>query len=455
MEVFKIIKQDNLIKGEIIDFSHDGKGVLKVDNFTIFAYGGLIGDIVEVKIEEIKRNYATGRVVRIIKPSKDRCQVDFQVDESKGAIPLIEYDYLKQLDWKQEKVRKDLERIAGLDNVQVEKTIGMDTPFRYRNHTQIPVGKQKGRLEIGFYEINSRNIVDMEGSIIQPKIGDEILQLIREWMKKFNISPYDRQKQKGLIRHIGIRTNKDGEAMVILVTSNHKLPNKKELIEELTKTNVVSIYQNINRKNWSVTYGKEYIKLYGQEKLTDYIGKFKFNLSPNSFFQVNRPQAEVLYNKVVEYLDLDQEDIVYDLYSGIGTISLFIANKVKKIYGIEMVKAAVEDAWENAELNGVDNVEFITGRAEKVFPALLRKGIEANKLILDPPRKGCEKEVLEAIIELESEKIAYVSCNPSTMARDVKYLVHNGYKVKEIQPVDLFPHTAHVETVVLMSRIEN
>ena len=455
MEENMEIKVGDQFTGEIIDFTHEGNGILKVNNLTIFVNGGLIGDKVVVKIDEIKRNFAIGSVVDILEPSIDRVKLDFEVREARGGIPLIEYKYSKQLEWKKEKVKKDLFKIAGLTDVVVKDTIGMENPFRYRNHVQIPVGERNGKTLIGFYELNTNDIVDMDSSILQPEIGDKIIKIIRTWMDKYKIKAYDRKNKKGIIRHIGIRINRDNEAMVILVTGNDKLPRVNELIEELTKEKVISIYQNINMANISATYGKVYKKLYGEDKLLDYIGDYKFYLSPKSFFQVNRIQTEVLYNKAMEYLDLKKDDIVYDLYCGIGTISLYMAPYVKKVYGVEIIEEAVEDAKYNAVVNDIHNADFIVGKSEVVLPKLVKEGIESNKVVLDPPRKGCERAVLETLAKMLPERIVYVSCNPSTMARDVKYLVENGYKVVKVQPVDMFPHSAHVECVVLITRVKD
>ncbi|NLV89756.1 MAG: 23S rRNA (uracil(1939)-C(5))-methyltransferase RlmD [Tissierellia bacterium] len=446
------IRIGDKVIGEVIDFSHEGNGILKVDNLTIFVNGGLIGDRVVAKVDKIKKNFAIGSVIDILEPSKDRIKLDFEVKEAKGGIPLIQYRYSKQLEWKKDKVKKDLFKIGGLTHVVVKDTIGMEYPYRYRNHVQIPVGEKDGKTVIGFYELNTNDIVDMDTSILQPEIGDKIINIIRTWMDKYQIKPYDKKTKKGILRHIGIRTNRDNEAMVILVTGSDKLPYVKELIEELTREKVISIYQNINKANSSRTYGRAYKKLYGVDKLLDNIGDYKFYLSPNSFFQVNRVQTEALYSKAMEYLDLKMDDIVYDLYCGIGTISLFVAPHVKKVYGVEIVNEAIEDAKYNAELNNIDNVEFMVGKAEILLPKLVKVGIESNKVVLDPPRKGCEREVLETLAKMLPERIVYVSCNPSTMARDVKYLVENGYKVVEVQPVDMFPHSAHVECVVLIEK---
>lgn len=445
------IKVGDKLRGEVIDFSHEGNGILKAFNKIVFVKGALIGDKVLVKIDQVKKNYAIGSVVEITEPSKDRIKLDFEVTEAKGGIPLIEYAYPKQLEWKKHKVKMDLYKIAGLDDVLVHDTIGMETPYRYRNHVQIPVGDKNGKTIIGFYELNTNEIVDMEESILQAEIGNRILKIIRSWMDKYSIKAYNKRTKKGVLRHIGIRTNRDNEAMVILVTGNDKLPYAKELIDELIKDKVISVYQNVNKLDSSIVYGQKYKLLYGQEKLLDYIGDYKFYLSPRSFFQVNRIQTEVLYKKAVEYLEPKKDDIVYDLYCGIGTISLFVAPYVEKVYGIEIVEEAIEDAKSNAMINNIDNVEFMVGEAEIVLPKLVKVGIESNKVVLDPPRKGCEKEVLDSLVKMQVERIVYVSCNPSTMARDVKYLVENGYKIVEVQPVDMFPHTAHVEAAILMT----
>lgn len=446
------LNKGDMVQGEIIDFTHEGNGVLRIDNFTVFASGGLIGDIVNVKIDELKKNYAIGSVVEIIDSSKDRVELDFFLNESKGGIPLIEYRYEKQLQWKRDKVIKDLEKIAGLVDVKVKDTIGMANPYRYRNHVQIPVGEKKGKTVIGFYEVNSNEIVDMEESILLPEVGNRILKIVRAWVEKYDIKPYNRRTKKGTLRHIGIRINEDNQVMIILVSGNDYLSKTKEFIQMVEDEDVVSIYQNINKLNSSVTYGRQYRKIYGEDSFRDCISDYKFNISPNSFFQVNRIQTEILYNKAIEYLDLNKEDIVYDLYSGIGTISLFVADKAKKVYGIELVKEAKKDAKASAKLNNIDNVKFIVGKTEEIFPKMTNEGVKANKVVLDPPRKGCEKETLKAIVQLNPEKVVYVSCNPSTMARDVKVLVENGYKVMEVQPVDMFAHTAHVEAVVRLER---
>lgn len=447
-------KVGDIVEGEIIDFTHEGNGILKVDNFAIFAVGGIIGDQVKVKIKEIKKNYCTGSVIEIIEPSKDRVELDFELTESKGGIPFIDYNYSKQLEWKTNKVKTDLSKIAELPNILVHDTIGMDEPYRYRNHTQIPVGKKDGEAIIGFYEINSNEIVNMKGSILHPEIGDEIINLIRQWIEEYGIPPYDKKTKTGILRHIGIRINKDNQAMVIIVTKGNELPNQLELTNLLSNNikEVISLYHNVNKMEYSQTYGTKYKKIFGEDKIIDYIGDYKFSISPNSFFQTNRLQALVLYDKAKEYLNLKSDDIIFDLYSGIGSISIYIAKEVKRVIGVEIAEESIKDARRNAKLNKINNVEFITGKAEESLPFLIDRGINGNKIIVDPPRKGCDKKLLDAIININPEKIVYVSCNPTTLARDLKILVEGGYVVKEVQPVDMFPHTAHIESVTLLEK---
>ncbi|OLS02734.1 23S rRNA (uracil(1939)-C(5))-methyltransferase RlmD [Tissierella creatinophila] len=448
------LKLGDILEGIIVDFTYEGKGVVKIDKFIIFVLGGVIGDKVSFKITKIKKNFAEGEVLEIIEPSKDRAKNKLDLEEAVGVIPLVEYDYEKGLEWKREKVKKDLEKIAGLKNIEVKDTIGMDKPYRYRNNVQIAVGEKNKKIVIGFYELGTNDIVDMESSILISKKANEALKAIREWIDKYDIKPFNKKRNQGNIRHIGIRSNKEDKLMIILVTANKKIEHTEELVKSLKENNVISIYQNINNSKGSATFGKEYKLIYGHESLIETIGKYRFKVSPNSFLQVNTTQVEVLYDKAMEFLNPQKEDVVADIYSGIGTISLYIAKKAKKVIAIESVKKAVDDAKYNALLNDIQNVRFLKGKAELIFPKLVDEGLKINKLVLDPPRKGCEKEVLEAIIKVSPERIVYVSCNSSTLARDIKILVENGYKVVEVQPVDMFPHTVHVETVVLMSRVE-
>lgn len=446
------IKLDSVVEGVVQDFTHEGRGVVKVDNFVIFVLGGVIGDKIRFKIIKLKKSFGEGQIIEILEPSKDRKKDKLNIDEPIGVVPLIEYDYKKGLEWKKNKIEKDLENIAGLENVNVKDTRGMDNPLRYRNNIQLQVGEKDNKAAIGFFNLGTNNIVDMKHTILISKQANKALKTIREWVEEYNVKPFNKVDKKGILRHIGIRINKDQKMMIILVTGNKKIHHIDKLIESLKENNVVSIYQNINTRRDSSTFGREYKLLYGHEHLIDIIGDYKFEISPSSFLQVNRTQAEVLYNKVIEFLDLNNKDTVVDLYSGIGTIALYMSEKVKEVVAIESSKDSVADAENNAKLNKIKNIRFINGKTEQVLPKLIEEGLKLNKVVLDPPRKGCEKEVIESIIESSPEKIVYVSCNSSTMARDIKSLLDNGYKVQEVQPIDMFPYTAHIESVTLLTR---
>lgn len=445
------IKKGSIIEGEIVDFTHEGNGVIKIDDFIYFVSGGLIGDVVRAEIDKIKKNFAIATVTEIIKPSKDRVDLDIKIEESLGGIPLINYDYEKQLKWKREKVEIDLEKFAGIEDMKVNETIGMETPYRYRNHVQVAVGNHQGKTVIGFYKAGTNDIVPMKETILQSEMGNKVLSLVKQWIDRYNIRPYDRKKQKGTLRHIGIRTNGKDEVMLILVTGEEMIPKKDELLEIINNNTdkVKSIYQNVNKMKSPVVYGEKYKHISGEEKLTDKIGDYEFSISPNSFFQTNRIQAEKLYDKAVEYLDLNKKDIVYDLYSGTGTIAIYMADKVERVYGIEVVKAAIDDAKQNAAINMTANVEFVQGRSEDILPKI-SEITKPSKIVLDPPRKGIEEGVLEKIINLNPERIVYISCNSSTMSRDIKPLIESGYKLKEVQPVDMFPNAMDIEVVTLL-----
>nr|WP_300004149.1 23S rRNA (uracil(1939)-C(5))-methyltransferase RlmD [Tissierella sp.] len=445
-------KVGDILEGRIIDFTYEGKGVVKLDKFIIFVLGGVIGDKVSFKVTKIKKNFAEAEVLEILEPSEDRVEKKMDLQEAVGVIPLVEYNYEKGLDWKTEKVQKDLEKIAGISTVTVKDTIGMETPFKYRNNVQIAVGEKDGKTVVGFYEIGTNDIVDMKSSILINKKANDALGAVRGWIDKYDIKPYNKKTKKGNLRHIGIRINKEDKIMVILVTAHKELPYSEELIKSLKEKEVISIYQNINSEKDSTTYGREYKLVYGHESLIDTIGKYKFKVSPNSFLQVNRTQVEVLYDKAMEFLNPKKDELIADLYSGIGTISIYIAKKARKVVSVESVKSAVDDAKYNAMLNNIENIRFLKGKTELVLPKLVEEGLKIDKVVLDPPRKGVEKEVLEAIINSSPKSIVYLSCNSSTMARDVKILVESGYKLKEVQPIDMFPHTAHIESVSLLMK---
>lgn len=439
------------IKSEIIDINNKGMGVGRYQGFTFFIEGCTLGDKVLFEIVKLKKRFGIGKTLEILDESPYRVEPKCEYSAQCDGCELHNLKYEKQLELKKDIVKNNLKRIGKIKNVPVRDTIGMDYPYRYRNKGEFKVGKN---FEIGYFKRETHDIYPVEKSIIQKETVDVIIELIKEYMKKYKVEGYDRKTKRGVIKNLIIRTTKDNNVMVIIVTKDEKLPHKDELRTVLFSShiNVVSIYQNINNKDTSVVLGSKYIKLFGENKIIDYIGEYKFLISPKSFFQVNPVQTEVLYDKVVEYLDPKGEEIVADLYCGIGTISLYISRYVKKVYGVEIVKEAIEDAKENTKLNRIKNVEFVLGKSEEILPKLIGKGIKLDSIIVDPPRKGLDRSLVDSIIEANPQKIVYVSCNPSTLARDLGYLVEEGYKVVEVQPVDMFPHTAHVETVCLLTR---
>jgi len=363
--------------------------------------------------------------------------------------------YEAQLEFKTDTVRQNLKRIGGLENVQVYDTIGMDSPLHYRNKVQYPVGTCGTDIKIGFYEKGSHNIIDSNVCDIQPQECNGIRDIVRDFFKSRGISIYNEKTGKGFLRHVMVRMGfKTNEIMVVLVVNGKKMPKSDELVKLLCDKyeNIKSIIINVNTMNTNIILGDKNTCIYGQEYISDYIGKYKFNISPLSFFQVNPTQIEVLYGKALEYAGLTGNETVFDLYCGIGTISLFLSEKAKKVIGVEVVPDAISDAKRNAELNGISNVEFLVGEAETVIPQLCEEGARADVVVIDPPRKGCDEIVLKTLVDMKPQRIVYVSCNPSTLARDLKYLCENGFEVKEVQPVDMFPWTGHVETIVLMTR---
>lgn len=458
MDQFKV---GDKIELNIIDISSEGLGVGRHKGLAFFVEGGTLGDRVLFEIVELKKRYGIGKTLEIIEKSPYRIGSKCEFFPQCDGCQLQNLDYYKQLEFKKNIVENNLERIGKINNVVVKDTIGMEYPFRYRNKAEFKVEKN---YKIGYYKRGTHDIVPVDKSIIQNKMVDDILILIKEYMKKYKVEGYDRKNKKGIIMNILIRTTKDNKAMVVIVTKCENLPYKNELIKMLTFPDkrvsnisynaIVSIYQNVKKNDTSVVLGAKDIKLYGEDRILDYIGEYKFLISPKSFFQINPVQTEVLYDKVVEYLSLNGNETIADLYCGIGTISLFISKYAKKVYGVEIVKEAIEDANENKDLNGVNNVEFILGKSEDILPKLNKKGIKLDAIVVDPPRKGLDKLLINSIIDANPEKIVYVSCNPSTLARDLGYLVGKGYKVLEAQPVDMFPHTTHCEVVTLLTRGE-
>ncbi len=439
---------------DISGLTSEGSGVARIEGFTIFVDGALTEEQVEIRIVKVLKNYAFGKVLRTIKASPGRVEPSCGVVKRCGGCQLQHMSYEAQLQYKTRQVRDAIERLGGLKDINIHDTIGMDDPWRYRNKAQFPVGMD-GDVMIGFYANRSHEIIDTPQCSIQDPINDIVVQTVREFIRKYNISAYDENTGKGLIRHIVTRKGfRTGEVMVCLVINGDTIPNYKALVDALISSteNLKSVVLNINRNKTNVILGDRNIVIYGEEAIYDYIGEFKFKISPLSFFQVNPIQTEVLYSKALEYADLKGDEIVFDAYCGIGTISLFLSKKAKKVYGVEIVPQAIDNAKENAKLNDIRNAEFLVGESETVIPEMYKKGIKADVIVVDPPRKGCDEKLLDVIVLMSPERVVYVSCNPATLARDLKYLSERGYVVKEIQPVDMFPQTTHVEAVALVVR---
>lgn len=439
---------------DISGLTSEGSGVAKVEGFTVFVEGALPGEQAEIKIVKVLKNYAFGKLMKVLKPSTGRIEPSCGVVKRCGGCQLQHMSYEAQLQYKTQQVKDAIERIGGLKGMEIHDTIGMEDPWRYRNKAQFPVGLD-GDVVIGFYANRSHEIIDTPQCAIQDEANDKVVQTIREFIKKYDISVYDENTGKGLIRHIVTRKGfRTGELMICIVINGEFLPCDKVLVEMLKKSTseLKSVVLNVNRKKTNVILGDRNIVIYGEEAIYDYIGEFKFRISPLSFFQVNPVQTGVLYGKALEYAGLNGEETVFDAYCGIGTISLFLSKKARKVYGVEIVPQAIENAKENAKLNGIKNVEFIVGESETVIPDMHKKGVRADVIVVDPPRKGCDEKLLEVIAKMAPERVVYVSCNPATLARDLKYLAEHGYEVKEVQPVDMFPQTMHVEVVVRIER---
>ena len=434
---------------DIVDIGQGGVGIGKYEGFTVFVDGGLVQDKIKVKITKSKKNYAVGDMIEIIEKSPFRvarkCSENLR---QCGGCQIQELDYQKQLDIKTNEVKQVISRIGKLDDVVIHDTLGMEHPFRYRNKAQFPIQKKDNMPVIGFYKKKSHDLISTDECIIQHEVNDKIIKIIKTYIRAYNVSIYDEKTHKGLLRHVVTKVGfTTGEVMIVLVANGKKLPYLKELASVL-KENIPgfkTLVVNVNTQKTNVILRKENIVAYGDGMIRDYIGELVFEISPLSFFQVNPLQTEVLYNKALEYANLGENDTVFDIYCGIGTISLFLAQKAKKVYGIEIVEDAIKDAKRNAKINNMDNVEFYVGKAEEVVPKMYQEGKRANVVVVDPPRKGCDEKVLDTIISMQPDRVVYVSCNPSTLARDLAYLDERGYKCVEIQPVDMFPHTMHVE----------
>jgi 23S rRNA (uracil1939-C5)-methyltransferase len=442
---------------EIEGMTHEGLGVARISNFAVFIEGVLPGETVEARVIKINSDYAVGKAVKILTQSKDRREPLCEIYKRCGGCALQHMDYKAQLEFKRRTVIDALQRIGKLSGIEVLDTIGMETPYNYRNKAQYPVAGVKDGIISGFYAKRSHEVIGSSLCPIQHPVSDEARAVVISFIKDNNISVYDEATGKGLLRHIIVRRGfKTGETMVVLVVNGKTLPGADRLVKLLIREipSIKSIILNINEKRTNVITGDKSITLYGESSITDYIGKYKFRISPASFFQVNPVQTEVLYEKVLEYATLSGKETVLDIYCGAGTISIYLSERARKVYGIEVFDEAVRDAKENAQINDVNNVEFIAGKAAEETNKLFTRGVSADVVILDPPRKGCGAELLDTVSKMQPQRVVYVSCNPSTLARDLAYLYEKGLEARQVQPVDMFPWTTHVETVVLMSRKE-
>lgn len=490
-------KKNDVFQVQIEDMSDTGEGIGKTDGFTWFVKDAVIGDVVEAKVMKTKKSYGFARLMQVLEPSACRVTPRCPSARQCGGCQLQSMSYEEQLKFKENKVRNNLSRIGGLTEIPMEPIIGMDEPWRYRNKAQFPFGKDKdGRIITGFYAGRTHAIIEQEDCLLGVEENQPILDCIRGFMKEYHIAPYEEETHKGLVRHVLIRKGfTTGELMVCLVLNGDvkKLKAPEVLVERLVKlfalapgldvageagkapcagdavcaetaavdkmlvpaAHMVSISCSINREKTNVIMGKEIVNLYGPGYITDYIGNVCYRISPLSFYQVNPVQTQKLYGTALEYAGLTGEETVWDLYCGIGTISLFLAQKAKKVYGVEIVPQAIDDARANAQLNHFENVEFFVGKAEEVLPEQYEKNrVYADTIVVDPPRKGCDSVCLDTIVKMAPKKVVYVSCDSATLARDVKYLGERGYEVKRVRAVDMFPWSGHVETVVLLSKGE-
>ena len=449
-------RKNDLVTLEIEDCGIDGEGIGKADGFTVFVKDAVIGDTVTAKIIKAKKNYGYGRLMEVLKPSPYRVEPKCEFARQCGGCQLQALSYDQQLVFKTNKVKGHLERIGGFTDIPMEPIIGMDELFHYRNKAQFPVGRNKeGKIVTGFYAGRTHNIIENRDCALGVAENKEVLDRVIAHMEKYGIEPYNEATGKGLVRHVLIRYGYfTKEVMVCLILNGNKIPKEEQFVKSLCEIpGMTSITINVNKKHSNVILGEEIRLLWGQEYITDRIGDISYQISPLSFYQVNPMQTQKLYAKALEYADLHGEETVWDLYCGIGTISLFLAQKAKFVRGVEIVPAAIENAKENAKLNGLENTEFFVGKAEEVLPREYKKnGVYADVIVVDPPRKGCDETLLETMVEMNPDRIVYVSCDSATLARDLKYLCERGYELRKVCPVDQFGMTVHVETVVLLSQ---
>lgn len=450
------MKKDDLITIKIEDMSSEGLGVGRCDGMAFFVKDTVIGDVAEAKIMKLKKTYGYARLVRLLVPSADRVEPLCPVSRQCGGCQIQAMSYEAQLRFKEEKVRNNLIRIGKFENPPMEPILRMERPYRYRNKAQFPVGTDRdGRLIAGFYAGRTHSIIECADCLLGAEVNQRILSIVLAHMETYKIPPYQEQNASGLVRHVMTRVGfATGQIMVCIVINGDSLPKSEELVGNLLQLpGMTSITLNINKDATNVILGRQIKLLWGQTYIEDTIGDIRFRISPLSFYQVNPLQTEKLYAKALEYAALTGTETVWDLYCGIGTISLFLAKRAKKVCGVEIVPDAIRDARENAALNHITNAEFFVGKAEEVLPEKYKtEGITADVIVVDPPRKGCEESVLATMLRMAPKRIVYVSCDSATLARDLRYLCDNGYELTKCCPADMFGNSVHVETIVKLVR---
>ena len=462
------IKKNDRFRTTIEDMSDQGAGIGKTDGYTWFIKDTVVGDVVEASAMKMKKSYGYGRLIKVVEPSKARVEPRCPVARQCGGCQLQAMSYEEQLKFKENKVYNNLVRIGKIENLRrVEKgdgngdgeflpIIGMENPWRYRNKAQFPFGTDKdGKIVTGFFAGRTHAIIPHEDCLLGVEENGEILGILNSFMEQFGIRPYEEETHRGLVRHVLIRKGfYTGELMVCLVINGRKLPKAEELVERLKAVKgMASISYSVNTERTNVIMGEEIVHVYGPGFIMDRIGDVKYRISPLSFYQVNPVQTEKLYETALEFAELTGDEVVWDLYCGIGTISLFLAQRARKVYGVEIIPQAIEDARENGALNGMDNVEFFVGKAEEVLPQWYeRNGERADVIVVDPPRKGCDERCLETIVRMGPKRVVYVSCDSATLARDLRYLCDGGYEVRKVRCCDMFGFTVHCETAVLLTR---
>ncbi|MDF2510360.1 MAG: putative methyltransferase [Herbinix sp.] len=449
------LKKNDQVEILIEDIGSEGEGIGKYEGYTLFVKDTMMGDRALVQVMKTGKSYGYARLVKLLDPSIFRVEPRCPIAAKCGGCQLMHVDYQKQLEYKENKVRNCLTRIGGFADILMEPISGMEEPYYYRNKSQYPVGRNKdGSVAIGFYAGRTHSIIDTKHCYIGARVNEDILAYLRSFIEDKRIEPYDEEGHKGLLRHILIRMGfNSGEIMVCLVINGTKIPDQDELVEGLRKIpGMKSICLNVNKEKTNVILGNKVIPLWGEPYITDSIGEVNYQISPLSFYQVNPVQTKKLYDLALEYADLNGDEVVWDLYCGIGTISLFLAQRAMQVYGVEIIPQAIEDAKKNAELNGIRNAEFFVGAAEEILPKKYKEEkIKADVIVVDPPRKGCDQSLLDTILAMAPKRVVYVSCDPATLARDLKYLCERDYELTRVRAVDQFSHSTHVETVVLLS----